>query len=55
MENTPKTDELNREEVKQEQTPAEQNIEQNQETKPEEVILSRHLFASIAILPTQNP
>ena len=52
MENTPQTEELNEEAIKQEQTPAEQNIEQNQEikteeTKPEEVILSRSDFKNI--------
>lgn len=52
MENTPQTEELNKEEVKQEQISAEQNIEQNQETKteeikPQEVILSRSDFKNI--------
>ena len=47
MENTPQTEELNKEEVKQEQTPVEQNVETKEEIKPEEVILSRNDFKNI--------
>ncbi|MBO4707548.1 MAG: SMC-Scp complex subunit ScpB [Elusimicrobiaceae bacterium] len=48
MENTPQTEELNKEEVKQEQTSAEQNQEtNNEEKKQEEVILSRSDFKNI--------
>lgn len=50
MENTPQTEEL-KEEIKQEQTPVEQNTEikeeTTEETKPEEVILSRSDFKNI--------
>ena len=50
MENTPQTEEL-QEEIKQEQTPVEQNTEikeeTTEETKPEEVMLSRSDFKNI--------
>jgi len=57
MENTPKTDELNLEEIKEEIKPEQTSVEQNNETKPEtvkaedtkpeEVILSRTDFKNI--------
>ncbi len=48
MENTPQTEELNKEEIKTEQTSAEQNQEtNNEEKKQEEVILSRSDFKNI--------
>lgn len=46
MENTPQTEELNKEEVKTEQASAEQNLK-TEENKPEEVILSRSDFKNI--------
>lgn len=51
MENTPQTEELNKQEIKPEQTSAEQNQEikhqEQAEQKPEEVILSRSDFKNI--------
>ena len=48
MENTPQTEELNKEEIKPEQTSAEQEKEmKSEEAKPEEVILSRNDFKNI--------
>lgn len=46
MENTPQTEELNKEELKPQETSAEQSIK-TEETKPEEVILSRSDFKNI--------
>ena len=46
MENTPQTEELNKEDVKPQETSAEQNLK-TEENQTEEVILSRSDFKNI--------